>query len=70
MADRKIATAGVNAFKCACGDGTVLVPVSMAMIARMRCGERITVKGKCHIGHTQEYDLVTWPPFPEVLDRV
>lgn len=71
MADKKIAVAGVNAFKCVCGDGTVFVPVSMHMIARMRCGESISVRGKCRPNnHTQEYNLVVRPPFPIVEEVV
>jgi len=65
MSDKKIVYAGVNAFKCICDDGTVFIPVSTDLIARLRCGETVSVTGHCHKdNHTQRYVLATRPPFP------
>jgi len=60
---KRIATPGMNAVKCAyCKTGTVFVSVSMAEMARMRCGAANSVIASCHNGHRQQITFVAWPP--------
>jgi hypothetical protein len=53
--DTKAVRPGVNAFECVCKDGTVFIPVCMHLWARIKAGEKVTVRGKCHLGHRAEF---------------
>jgi len=56
--DEKVVVAGMNAFKCVCGD-TVFIPVTLELAARLRHGEKVERRGECPNGHRPQFLLTT-----------
>ena len=59
-----VASPGVNAVNClSCKEGTIMIPVTMREMARLRCMENIVTSGVCDNGHRQQVTLTGWPLF-------
>ena len=57
--DEKVVVRGMNAVKCVCKDGTIFIPITADMMAKLRVHGPREFKAICNNGHGTSVKLVT-----------